>query len=946
MVKGTDKSHYTSIKIFSANVQSILNKLMELEVIVAEQNFSVLCFCEHWCSLETKVLAVLPGFVCASMFCRTQQSHGGAAIFIREGQDHSVIDLTDLCVERHFEIVGVVVKFSDWSIICISLYRVPNGDKDVFFNNFERLWLRLSRMNYPIVVFGDVNLDVSVSDAATARFLNLLRSLDSFCANSLPTRGNAVLDNVISNLPRNSVNVTVLQPPISDHCALVTTISKLIPVSQKSKPVEREIRIFSKPNQDMFFTNLISTDWNCVLSTSNEDKKFAFDFFFEKFLNNMDLCFPLKTVKNRPKSLVKKFRPSKETLALKEEVRRRYGFYQWALKYNIYIAETKTNYIAARKNYKQALRKAYLDFNCSYISSAPNSCKAAWEVINSRSGKSSSEKVNHNLSPDDFNKTFLSSVKAVSDHVLSSSVTSEQLLHNHNIPNQRFRWSVLSCEDVQKCVLALKSSHSKDIYSINSDLVKKVLPAILEPLTMCINLCLATGYFPNLLKLSKVVPIFKKGNPALAESYRPISLVPIFSKIIEKAVIHQVSEFFEANSLFSKFQFGFRRGLSTVDAVEALVTDVLDGFEKHHSTVAALCDLTKAFDCVPHDILLRKLEYYGIMGVELEFFKSYLTNRTQKVFANHNFSKTMTVESGVPQGSVLGPFLFLVLVNDLPCNVSCSSVIFADDSTFFSSGKDIQMLILQMNNYLKESYSWFNANGLLQNNDKTQNIVFTLSKQFVPSNNLKLQSNVKLLGITLDPNLSWASHVSGICIRLSRVLFLLNHLKKYVPKSYLRMAYFSFFHSLITYGITLWGNGQDVNSVLLLQKRAVRIITGSHFLENCRPLFVQESILTVPNQYIYSCLIRVKQSINTCQLRSDVHTYFTRQSSMIDEPFCRLSRSQKNFSSLGLRLFNKLPICSHNVSFKIFKSVIHSWLLKNPFYSVSEFLNTPVNIKF
>uniref|UniRef100_A0A1B6MGA2 Reverse transcriptase domain-containing protein n=1 Tax=Graphocephala atropunctata TaxID=36148 RepID=A0A1B6MGA2_9HEMI len=794
----------TSIKVFSANVQSILSKLIELEVIISEDNFDVLCVCEHWCSIETKDLAILPGFLCASMFCRTQQTHGGVAVFVREELKYTVIDLTDLCQERHFEVAGVVVNFPDWSIALISLYRVPNGDKVIFFNTFEKLWLRLARMGLPIVVCGDLNLDVNIVDPTTTKLLNLLRSLDCYCANSLPTRNTSMLDNVISNLSRNLVNVTVLQPPISDHCALVTTLSRNVKALPISGREEKVIPSFTESNQNKFLIHLMNTDWSNILSEMAINHTF-FDNFLKHFLNIMDVCFPLKTVKVRPKSRgpFKKIRLSREVLMLKEEVSKCHGLYMWALKYNTYTPETRTQYVVARKIYKQALVKFRLDNNAEYIASAPNSCKAAWEIINATRGASASEKVNHNLIPDDFNNAFLSSVRAACDVAPPSIPDSSRLLRSHVVTHQRFNWSPVSCDDVQKCVMAIKSGSSKDIYDISGDLIKKVLPAIIEPLTVCINECFMTGQFPDLLKVSKVVPIFKKGNPALAESYRPISLVPVFSKIVEKAVIHQLNQFFETNYFFSKFQFGFRRGLSTVDAVEVLVSEVLQGFGNHNSTLATLCDLTKAFDCVSHDILINKLQHYGITGVELKFFRSYLENRTQRVCLNHKFSETASIESGVPQGSVLGPFLFLVLINDLPCNVACKSVIFADDSTFFSSGRNTQTVLLEMGNYLDEASFWFNSNGLLQNNSKTQNILFTLSSQQLPSNKLSLQPDVKLLGITLDSKLSWVSHVNSVCSRLSRVIFLLNHLKKCVNKSHLKMAYFSFFHSIIIYGITL-----------------------------------------------------------------------------------------------------------------------------------------------
>ncbi|XP_046683428.1 uncharacterized protein LOC124369464 [Homalodisca vitripennis] len=309
------------------------------------------------------------------------------------------------------------------------------------------------------------------------------------------------------------------------------------------------------------------------------------------------------------------------------------------VRYNLFVEQTKSNYVEARKTYKKAIIHARLNFNAEYISSASNSCKAAWEIINRYKGSSNACKISHNLTPDDFNYTFIATVKEACSQAPPSLAVSGQLVSGYQVPPLRFVWKLVSSEEVLKCVQSIKSSSSKDIFDISVDLVKFVLPVILEPLMASINHCLSTGLFPDLLKLSKVVPIFKKGDPSLAENYRPISVVPTFSKIIEKAVIYQVSEVFESNSLFSKNQFGFRKGLSTVGTVELLVSGVIGGFEHCSSTLASLCDLTKAFDCAPHDILLNKLQHYGLNGVELNFFRTYLSDRTQRVYFNNTLSE-------------------------------------------------------------------------------------------------------------------------------------------------------------------------------------------------------------------------------------------------------------------------------------------------------------------
>jgi len=308
--------------------------------------------------------------------------------------------------------------------------------------------------------------------------------------------------------------------------------------------------------------------------------------------------------------------------------------------------------------------------------------------------------------------------------------------------------------------------------------------------------------------------------------------IKIFSKIFEFIFKSQVSQYFELNNLFSPYQFAFRPGMSTVGSVESLVSEIISSFEGGEITKAVLCDLNKAFDCVDHDILLKKLQKYGLIGSEINFVKSYLTDRQQKVFVNNNYSKPTSVVCGVPQGSVLGPFLYLVMINDLPANIVTSKVLFADDVTLFHSEKSVENLNLIMSYVVEESAQWFSVNKFLLNNEKTQVINFSLEKD--TANDVEA---VKLLGINLDVKLTWHVHVDETCKRLARVIYVIRHLKNCIPDVYLRNVYFALFHSVLSYGILFWGNSTSIGNILLLQKKVVRLITNSHFRGHCRPLF-------------------------------------------------------------------------------------------------------------
>ena len=281
------------------------------------------------------------------------------------------------------------------------------------------------------------------------------------------------------------------------------------------------------------------------------------------------------------------------------------------------------------------------------------------------------------------------------------------------------------------------------------------------------------------------------------------------------------------------------------------------------------------------------------------------------------------------------------MINDLPYNLNCESILFADDTSLLSSMHNPHDLTLFMDHSLCDASDWFEVNGFKLNNNKTQRILFSLSYT-----SDELVSQAKLLGIILDSKLNWADHISYVCNRLSRVLYLLCRLKSLVSKDYLKYAYFAFFYSILSYGIHIWGNGFNVSKILILQKKALRIITSSSYDAHCKPLFQKTSILTVINQYIYKCLIITKVNLSNQALQQHLHNYSTRNNHLIVTPNVRLAKSKKWFNVIAIDMFNRLPRDAHSVSLIRFKVVLKSWLALNPFYNIQEFLQSNINIVF
>ena len=261
--------------------------------------------------------------------------------------------------------------------------------------------------------------------------------------------------------------------------------------------------------------------------------------------------------------------------------------------------------------------------------------------------------------------------------------------HNHYLTetyNNAFEFTEIDDMTVKKVIDSLQAKNSSGFDGYSTKSLKHITPAIIKPLTLLTQQVLTTGIFPDKLKLAKVIPIYKKGEQALINNYRPISLLPVISKVLEKIIANQISSFFERNELFSRNQYGFRAAHCTEHAAIELTDRIITKMDNNEIPIGIFLDLSKAFDTINHKILLSKLKYYGISGVPLQLLDNYLTNRSQYVVIKNIKSNTLQITTGVPQGSILGPLLFLIYINDFSQSSHAFNLIsYADDTTLLST---------------------------------------------------------------------------------------------------------------------------------------------------------------------------------------------------------------------------------------------------------------------
>ena len=438
----------------------------------------------------------------------------------------------------------------------------------------------------------------------------------------------------------------------------------------------------------------------------------------------------------------------------------------------------------------------------------------------------------------------------------------------------------------------LTATHSCGHDNISSTVLKYISKEISECITLIVNQSIVTGIYPDKLKVAKVVPIFKKEDKLQLKNYRPISVLPVISKIFENVMLTQLVEYFTTNNLLSSQQYGFRSNRSTDLAALELMDRNIKNMNDNLWPVNIYLDFSKAFDSLNHIILLSKLKFYGIQQDALCLLKSYLTNRSQYVQLDNVKSSHHTVLCGIPQGSVLGPLIFNIFINDI---IKASSkfdfILYADDTTLvstlenFGTLNNVAELENAINCEISKISSWLVSNMLVLNVAKSKLMLFFKSPKRPPKLTLTINGDIieqveefNFLGITVDQNVNWDAHITKISIKLARVIGILHKLKRTFPQHILRTIYNSLIHPHFVYGLYLWG--LKCRRIKVLQKKAVRILAFKPYVSHSTPIFKILQILKIEDLYtiqLYKLYYKLRNNLLPSYFHSFIPYYHNDQ---------------------------------------------------------------------
>ena len=749
---------------------------------------------------------------------------GGVAIFIKENISFKRIFKYE---SKDLEALWIQLQTIEGKVLLCCCYRPP--DQGAFWDLFNTVLddVKSDGSKY-MFILGDINADPNTANGRKLHQLCMEQNLD--CMVKEPTRitntSATILDQIITNAP-NFINNVDVTPPIStnDHCTISARLNFKI---KKECTYSRIVWQYNQANFDRFQQIICEENFDECFETDNVDQ--ACEMWTEKFLNIARSHIPNKVITVRPND------SPWYTNALRLQKRKMLRLF-----HKFKGRKTSTNweaYAKARSDYQKSLDDAELKYKESLSDSLKSNrnSKTWWKTVKGflgKGGDTSYPSLNVNDRPvtdneekaSEFNKFFLSH----SDIDLSNA----QLPNQEEFPQNlaEIRATEREVHDLIKCIDTSKATGPD---GISPKLLHEAGIAIVPSLTKLINLSLSTAKVPLKWKQANVIPIFKKGEKSDVNNYRPVSLLSCVNKIMEKIVFKHVYNYIRDNNLISSHQSGFKPGDSTVNQLSFLYHTFCEALDKKKEVHIVFCDISKAFDRVWHDGLLFKLQTFGIYGNLLQWFGNYLSERQQRVIIRGQQSDLGLIKAGVPQGSNLGPLLFLIYIDDLTRVTQSKMKLFADDTSLYIEVEDPNVATETLNEDLSNIQSW--ADQWLVKFSPTKTKLMTASYRNIAHAPIRFNNTTlaevnshKHLGLVLSSNMTWTEHITHLIQSTSHMCDVMKHLKYQIDRKSLETIYHSFIRPKLEYASQVWDNctKRDCDILENLQLSVARTVTGA-----------------------------------------------------------------------------------------------------------------------
>ena len=594
---------------------------------------------------------------------------------------------------------------------------------------------------------------------------------------------------------------------------------------------------------------------------------------------------------------------------------------------------------------RQAKRKYYFD-KCTEFR---NNTKKLWQTINSLCGKQNDKtnvitclqinnirNFNANSIANEFSAHFANVGRTYASKIPRSTKGIDTYLSKLRSNKGSIFLQPTNPEEIRRLIRKLPNKGSSGFDHIDNIMLKNLEPEVATQISIITNASISQGIFPEIMKNALIVPLYKAKNRELVTNYRPISLLLTISKLIEKIVYKQVYDYLNATGQIYTSQYGFRSAHSCEHAIGELLGGIVKNIQLGKDTVTLMLDLSKAFDTLQHSVVYKKLERYGLRGNCLSWFQSYLTNRTLQVkctsiAGTKAISNREKVEYGTPQGSCMGPLLFLIFCNDLHLNLQyLGSIQFADDTTLYISHRNMNYMKFCLTTDLESMEDWFRANKLTLNIEKTVLLHFgpgnknkeALSDITIGGKRLQVATSSKFLGLWIDNKLKWTEHVCKLLLKLQTRKSLLMRGKRLLTIHAKKILYFAQIQSNLTYGLLIWGpmiSNEELKKLSKLQDKCIDLIDHRlSVLETYRKYSIlpfQKLIELEMYKTWHKCYLSKLPSKLICLMKEDhnkvnlekQHSYNTRNKREINLPLATSTVYKNSFYVKGSKLYSDLP---------------------------------------
>lgn len=843
----------------------------------------------------------------------------------------------------------------------LAIYRSPS------FNNTDRFITDLSSQldkvdsGHCVVVAGDININILpvVNECISNQAMDYLCTMAEYGllpAVTLPTRLKSCIDHIFIKSKTPSVGGVCLTD-VTDHFSAVAGLS----MSSPPRCVHRRVTL--KRDIEGIKLDLATVDWSDVMNATDVNTAVI---YFNK---------QLKAIINKH---TKEISISRSNFNLKPWItpglirciKHRDKLHMKSRK-NPKDDMLKLVYLRYRNFCKNLLTNLKTKYEEQQLRDCQGNSKKLWKVVKDicqiRNSKSNTtDLLTHASDPqksvEECNRYFSSIGESLADRILRQSETNEEALAaTSEVGSSQLHSLFIDPTDVVEVEFLIKNlqnDKAPGVDELNGYLIKQISSSIVVPLTAIFNMSISSGVFPDSWKIASVCPIHKDGPKDCPENYRPISLLSIFSKLLEKVVNKRLVKYLETQGLISDRQFGFRQGKSTEDAVNLLISSVTSRMDKSSKCLGVFLDLAKAFDTVSTTLLLKKLEAMGIRGIGLNWFKSYLMERRQCLRISQYKSSERPVRFGVPQGSILGPTLFLIYMNDIhKLTLGNAEIIcYADDTVLLYHANSWEQVHLAAEAGMVEVASWLQRNLLTLNVKKTKFIFFHISDASAPGPELasiKIHtcSNsasecdcsaiarcdvIRYLGVMIDSKLTFKHHITKLSGQVRKCIYIFRNLRNAASNDVMKMVYYALCHSLLTYCISCWGNA--AKTTMIQVERAQRAVLKTMFRKPHRypttDLYREASVLSIRKLFILKSTVSTHGTV----LRSDkYHHMMNSRNFKIAVPLVKTYFAQRFDPFISAFLYNKISkLCDiKSCTLRDAKKKLSNWLL-NLTYSQTE----------